>query len=250
MTKRLQTTAAMSCLKMLLTVFNFIFWCSGVAILSIGIWGRIGMDKYNELSTDDYSNVPYILIGTGAFIIIVGLIGCCATFKNISWLLRLYGLLLFIVLIAELAAGISGLIYRHPLQEGFHKGLTSALHDYGKDGHKSDSDAVDELQESLECCGVEEPADWLNTTYFTNNKQYPESCCSEGNKDDCVLDPNQGDDVTIFNKGCYKKVASFLDKNMVIIGACAMGVAFFQVFGIILACCLAKVINSNKYEMV
>ncbi|XP_006813502.1 tetraspanin-7-like [Saccoglossus kowalevskii] len=89
--------------------------CTGIAILSVGIWGKIGLDKYNELSTDDFSNVPYILIGTGGFIIIVGLIGCCATFKSVSWLLRLYGILLFVVLIAELAAGISGLVYREPV---------------------------------------------------------------------------------------------------------------------------------------
>ncbi|XP_077987346.1 tetraspanin-7-like [Glandiceps talaboti] len=249
MTKRLQTTAAMGCLKMLLTIFNFIFWCSGVAILAIGIWGRITMEKYNELSTDDFSNAPYILIGTGSFIIIVGIIGCCATFKSVSWLLRLYGFLLFIVLIAELAAGISGLVYRKPLQDGFHAGLTEAINDYDQPNHSKDSDAVNDLQSSLKCCGVDHPSSWESTYYYNTSNQYPVSCCTlpEEESDLCVL---SGRNLTIYEDGCYKKVASFLDKNMVVIGACAMGVAFFQVFGMILACCLAKVINSNKYEMV
>ncbi|XP_006820167.1 tetraspanin-7-like [Saccoglossus kowalevskii] len=188
MTKRLQTTAAMGCLKMLLTIFNLIFW---------------------------------------------------------------YGILLFVVLIAELAAGISGLVYREPLQQGFHDGLSEAVNDYNKDGHESDTAAVDELQESLECCGVSNYKDWNSTDFYLSGEPsaYPASCCDKEKAEDCVLAPSEGD-VTVYTHGCYKKVASFMDKNMVIIGACAMGVAFFQVFGIILACCLANVINSNKYEMV
>ena len=71
--------------------FFFLFFLQlvGLALLAVGIWGIFELKYYLELSDTDYSNVEYVLIGTGSFMIAAGIIGCCATCKNIAWLLQL-----------------------------------------------------------------------------------------------------------------------------------------------------------------
>ena len=37
----------------------------------------------------------------------------------------------------------------------------------------------------FECCGWDNYADWLNTTYFRNNTRFPDSCnCGDDDDDD------------------------------------------------------------------
>jgi tetraspanin-7 len=49
-------------------------------------------------------------------------------------------------------------------------------------------------------------------------------------------------------QGCFSKVVEFLNGNIGLVGGSALGVAFFPLVGVILACCLAKNINKAKYE--
>lgn len=49
-------------------------------------------------------------------------------------------------------------------------------------------------------------------------------------------------------QGCFNKVVEFLNGNIGSVGGSALGVAFFPLVGVILACCLAKNINKAKYE--
>lgn len=55
---------------------------SGIAILAIGIWMEVELYKYMELSTEFSGTAPYVLIGTGALIILIGSLACCCTVKG------------------------------------------------------------------------------------------------------------------------------------------------------------------------
>ncbi|XP_033637887.1 tetraspanin-7-like [Asterias rubens] len=255
MAKQMQTTAAMAIVKLLLTIFNLIFWLVGLSLLAVGIWGIFELKYYLELSKTDYSNVEYVLIGTGSFMIAAGIIGCCATVKNIAWLLQLYGVMVFVVFIALLAAGISGFVYKKPLQEGFKKGLKEHIDDY-KGSSKVPDSYVDKLQEKLSCCGSQNYTDWMQSDWSQDHvNQVPSSCCNASvsedicSKQQSAIPIKTNGTLLAFNKGCYEKVASFLDNKMAIIGGSALGFAFFQIIGIVLAFGLAKLINTNKYEM-
>ncbi|XP_038050082.1 tetraspanin-7-like [Patiria miniata] len=260
MAKQMQTTAAMAVVKLLLTIFNLIFWLVGIALLAVGIWGIFELKYYLELSDTDYSNVEYVLIGTGSFMIAAGIIGCCATVKNIAWLLQLYGVMVFVIFVALLAAGISGFVYRNPLEEGFKKGLNSKLKTY--EGRKDPPDSyIDKLQENLFCCGSKNFTDWLQPDISWSKThpdldEVPASCCNS-TVDAEMCDSAEGDipvrtdngTLLAYSEGCYEKVTGFLDNKMAIIGGSALGFAFFQLIGIVLAFGLAKLINTNKYEM-
>ncbi|XP_046402459.1 tetraspanin-7-like [Ischnura elegans] len=238
MGKRLQTVAMMTCMKTLLMLFNFVFWVTGIIILAVGIWMKVELHKYMELSTEFSSNASYILIGTGALVILIGSLACCCTAKGQPALLYIYATFLFIMVALELGGGVSLYAYRNKLQEGFASGINYSIHHYTvpKDPQSSH---VDFMQSHLQCCGELGYEDWFNTSY----RHVPISCCKEV---DHACDTSQYE--LINHKGCYQKIVDFLNENMGHVAACAVGIAFFPAVGIILACCLARNINRAKYE--
>ncbi|RZC39581.1 tetraspanin-7-like [Asbolus verrucosus] len=237
MSKHLQTVAAMACMKSLLMIFNFVFWISGIAILAIGIWMEVELYKYMEMSTEFSGTAPYVLIGTGSLIILIGSLACCCTVKGQPVLLYVYGAFLAIIFVLELGAGISIFAYRTKLTEGFDKGLTQAMVSYRNDSTHLAAD-FDLVQETLHCCGNHGYEDWLN---LKPSLPIPSSCCIQEN---C----NVGDPEEIYKQGCYDKVVDFLNANIGIVAGAAVGIAFFPLVGVVLSCCLASVINKAKYE--
>lgn len=241
--------------KTVLTVFNFIFWITGIAILALGIWTKVELYIYMELSTIYYEQAPYVMIGVGAFIVIVGSFGCCCTVKGQSVLLYMYAVFLIVVFIAELSCGAAGFVYRNKINQGFSDGLKKALPKYGVDKEKTK--AFDGLQHELKCCGNNNYTDWFSTpwekTETKGNKTLvvPKSCC-RGDQGKCVNYNlvNKNATADIYTDGCYNVVTGFMKKNMALIGGVALGVSFLQLFGAALACCLAKNINKAKYEQV
>lgn len=58
-------------------------------MLAVGVWGKVNLEFNLLLNSDKGTNVPYVLIGTGAIIIIFGLFGCFATCRGSPWMLKL-----------------------------------------------------------------------------------------------------------------------------------------------------------------
>ncbi|KAK7090880.1 tetraspanin-7-like [Littorina saxatilis] len=250
----LTTAPVVTCMKTLMMVFNFIFWVTGIVILAIGIWTKVDLYKYLELSNIYKAEAPFILIGVGAVIVIVGSLGCCCTVKGHSFLLYLYCGMLFLVFIMELSAGITLLVYKGKLEKGFQEGLTHKITLYGQKGEETITDAFDELQSKLHCCGIGSYNDWFSTPWGQEQKEphsVPVSCCRVDIKtcQNSNLPPQANSThMPIYTHGCHKLVVDFINGNMGPIGGVALGISFFQVLGAILACCLAKSISKAKYE--
>lgn len=241
MGRRLQTVAAVTCMKLMLMVYNIIFWITGIFLLVFGVWMKLSLHQFLELSDDYDSAVPFIFIGTGAAIVLVGFFACCCTVKGQSVLLYMLSFFLGIILILELVAGISGYIYRQKIADGFRTGLNNSLASYGKGGIK-DKD-LDLMQSQLKCCGVDNYTDWERKWH---NKSVPESCCRD--HEDCYNSEGKVVLDKIYTSGCYVKVVDFINHNLGAIGGGAVGLACFQLLGIMLSFCLAKHVNKAKYE--
>lgn len=244
-----QSSAAVTCMKTMLMVFNFVFWISGIAVLALGIWMKVQLHIYVELTTMYYNETPYVLMGVGGGIILVGTLGCCCTVKGKSAFLYMYAAFLVLVFVVELSVAIAAFVYRGKLEEGFNEGLTNALKEYEEDDEKTK--AINDIQEGLHCCGKDKYSDWFEVPYGKDDNRVPESCCID--KNDCKPTnlPPAGSNVTgIYVEGCYTKVTTFMEKNFGIIGGVAVGFAFIQLLGALLSCGLAKNINKAKYEQV
>lgn len=122
------------------------------------------------------------------------------------------------------------------LAEGFDKGLNYTMSHYGA-GNGLKSADFDAMQTQLHCCGSHGYEDWAKL-----NTPVPRSCCR------IDVDCDVQDEIQIWRTGCYSIVVKFIDENMKVIAAAALGVAFFPVLGMVLSCCLARNINKAKYE--
>ncbi|KAM6953520.1 tetraspanin-6 [Aplochiton taeniatus] len=246
--RRLQTKPVITCLKTFLISYSLIFWFTGVILLAVGVWGKVSLEAYFSLASNMSTNAPYVLIGTGATIVIFGLFGCFATCRGSPWMLKLYAMFLVVVFLAEFVAGISGFLFRHEIKTVLRDAYKSAVNDYNNTDTRSA--AVDAIQRTLHCCGIDEYSDWNKTDYFKENG-IPVSCCKEHTG--CTVETRKDMDkakTEMFPTGCVALVTTVMESNLGIIAGISFGIAFFQLIGIFLACCLSRYITNNQYEMV
>uniref|UniRef100_A0A3B1JWB4 Tetraspanin n=1 Tax=Astyanax mexicanus TaxID=7994 RepID=A0A3B1JWB4_ASTMX len=246
--RRLQTKPVITCLKTFLISYSLIFWFTGVILLAVGVWGKVSLESYLSLASDTSTNAPYVLIGTGAIIVIFGLFGCFATCRGSPWMLKLYAMFLTLVFLAELVAGISGFVFRHEIKAVLRDAYVKAENSYNST--ESKRVALDTIQRTLKCCGEYNYTSWTHTSYF-NQSGIPDSCCMP--LPNCTAnnlkDLNLAQTV-IYQKGCFSLVTTLLEDNLGIIAGISFGIAFFQLIGVFLACCLSRYITNNQYEMV
>ncbi|XP_070969018.1 tetraspanin-7-like isoform X2 [Oncorhynchus clarkii lewisi] len=221
--RRMETKPVITCLKTLLVVYSFVFWITGAILLAVGLWGKFMLGAYISIIADSSTNAPYVLIGTGTCIIVFGLFGCFATCRGSPWMLKL-------------------------IKGTFQRTFSEAVKNYNSQDERSL--AVDNVQRSLKCCGVLNYTSWLSSIWFPNNG-IPPSCCAS------ISDCNASDlhNVTIapskvHQQGCYELVTDFIETNMGIIAGVTFGIAVSQSIGMLLACCLSRLITANQYEMV
>ncbi|XP_071314331.1 tetraspanin-6 [Trachinotus anak] len=246
--RRLQTKPVITCLKTFLISYSLIFWVTGVILLAVGVWGKVSLEDYLSLASDESTNAPYVLIGTGATIVIFGLFGCFATCRGSPWMLKLYAMFLTLVFLAELVAGISGFIFRHEIKAKLGSAFDHAVKFYNSTDRSST--AVDGIQRNLHCCGVKNYTDWNGTAYF-KEKGIPTSCCKDITKcsEETLKDLDKAAK-EVYTTGCFSLVTHVMEANLGIIAGISFGIAFFQLIGIFLACCLSRYITNNQYEMV
>eukprot|EP00066_Takifugu_rubripes_P027356 XP_011616622.1 PREDICTED: tetraspanin-7-like [Takifugu rubripes] len=120
---------------------------TGVILLAVGVWGKVSLESYFSLASEESTNAPYVLIGTGAAIIIFGLFGCFATCRGSPWMLKLYAMFLTLMFLAELVAGISGFIFRHEIKAKLKVAFKNDLMSYNSSD--SSRSVVDTIQQSV-----------------------------------------------------------------------------------------------------
>ncbi|XP_036603971.1 tetraspanin-7-like [Trichosurus vulpecula] len=173
----METKLMIICLKTLLIVYSFIFWVFGVIHLASGVWGKLTLDTYISLIAENSTNALYVLIGTGTIIVIFGLFGCFTTCHGSPWMLKLYVMFLSLVFLAEMVTSILHFVFYHEIKDTFHRTYTEGMQNYN--GNDKRSCAVDDVQENLSCCDVQNYTNWNTSPYFMKHG-IPPSCCRNG----------------------------------------------------------------------
>ncbi|KAL0974111.1 hypothetical protein UPYG_G00215490 [Umbra pygmaea] len=245
---RLQTKPVITCLKTCLILYSFIFWVTGVILLAVGVWGKVSLEAYFSLASQS-TNAPYVLIGTGATVVIFGLFGCFATCRGSPWMLKMYAMFLVVVFVAELVAGISGFLFRHEIKDVLGGAYRDAMKNYNATDLKSI--AVNTIQRTFHCCGDQLFSDWNKTRYFIQGHGIPTSCCKENIvcSTEKLKDLDKAREV-VYAVGCFSLFTNSMESNLGIIAGISFGIAFFQLIGVFLSCCLSRYITNNQYEMV
>ncbi|KAK2528965.1 hypothetical protein Q9233_007248 [Columba guinea] len=118
--RRLQTKPVITCLKSVLLTYTFVFWVSGIVLLAVGVWGRVSLAVYFSLLDEKATNVPFVLVGAGTVVVLLGTFGCFATCRGSTWMLKLYAMLLSLIFLIVLVAAVVGFVFRHEVSLGDH----------------------------------------------------------------------------------------------------------------------------------
>ncbi|XP_041852486.1 CD151 antigen isoform X2 [Melanotaenia boesemani] len=243
-------TCGTICLKYLLFLFNILFWLAGGAVLAVGVWTLVEKSSYiSLLNSSLYSASAYTLIAAGVIVIVTGIIGCCATLKEMRSLLIVYLVLLFCIFLVEIIAGILAYINYQKLDEELKQNLQTTMQQkYQQLGEESLTQAVDKLQQEFKCCGSYNSSDWRDSVWIQtagNDRLVPDSCCKTpgelcGRRD-------HPSNIYRVEGGCIQKLEDFILSQLYILGAVGIGTAFLQLVGMMFTCCLYRNLKDDPY---
>ncbi|KAK2146089.1 hypothetical protein LSH36_634g01047 [Paralvinella palmiformis] len=233
-------------LKYCLYIFNLIFWLSGGGVLAVGLWTLLTKHSYSTLlGSGVYPATTYILIATGALIIMVGFLGCCGAWRESIGCLMTYAAFLLLVFLLEAVVGILAYMYKSSIETELRRDLNhTMLHNYYMDYDMTL--AIDDMQQSFRCCGAGSYEDWRYSRWLLGNPNInnttPDSCCKTMSPHCAVRDHPSN----IYYKGCMDVLMMFLQDHLIILGSVGLGLCCLQLFGIVFACVLASKIKDWK----
>jgi CD63 antigen len=218
--------------RTILFIFNFVFVVTGLALIGLGAYVQVQATKYLDFLGNQYTNTPVLFIVVGVVIFLIAFLGCCGAVKKNKCMVYTYSALLFIVLVAEIAAGIAAYVLKDALEARINQKMQMGMQNYGKDDYGGVTTTWDLVQRELECCGVNNATDWKSTDY---NKT-PDSCCQT---DSIGCGENATPD-QLWSKGCLPMMKNQFLANIDKIGGSALGIAVIQLIGVIIAFCIGK----------
>ncbi|XP_065431952.1 CD63 antigen [Chrysemys picta bellii] len=234
----------MKCVKFLVFFFNFLFWLCGIALIVIGVLVQLELNKTLIMSSPSASGAPIVIIVVGVVIFFVSFFGCCGASKENYCMVTTFAVLLTCIFLVEIAAAIAGYIFKDKVRTALQGGLEDAMKKYSKD--ELVAETMNELQKKYSCCGAHNYTDWFKYEPFKSNHSVPTSCCqANATLSTCNVNPTAD---TINVQGCAESIEAWLKKHIVIVAAVALGIAFFELLGIVFACCLMRGIRRG-YEV-
>lgn len=221
-----------------LIAFNFVFVLIGLAGIVAGAIIKIKYDDYMNLTSKNVGSVSILLIAVGGIIFVISFFGCCGAVKKNTTMLTIFIILLFLVLILEIAGAITAYVYKGKL-----KGYVEDGMDYAMDKYNTSSKyrkAFDTVQKELKCCGKTNASDWYVDFGYGN---VPASCCEIKNRNG--TEKGKCPDDKIYSEGCVDALFDYLKDHLAIIGGMAIAVAVIQIIGIIFACVVRRDIKEG-----
>lgn len=238
-------SGGMKCVKFLVFIFNFLFWIAGIALIGLGIFVQIQLNKSIVIYNASSSGAPIVLIVVGVVIFVVSFFGCCGAWKENYCMVTTFAVLLTLIFLVEVAAAIAAYVFKDQAKAAFDDAFIDSMKKY--DSSSEMKQAIDDLQQLFKCCGANKTSDWASVMPFNGTLDLPDSCCINQTKG-CGKGQDIPTSTTIHKDGCVKGIKDWFDKNLKIIAGVAIGIAAFEVLGIIFACCLMRGIRSG-YEV-
>ncbi|XP_016086835.1 CD151 antigen, like isoform X2 [Sinocyclocheilus grahami] len=233
-------------------LFQLMRKLAGGAVMAVGIWTLVEKSDYiSLLSSKIYAVSAYILIMAGVIVMVTGVLGCCATFKEQRRLLRVYFVLLLCIFLLEILAGVLAYIYYQQLNEELKENLRETMvQKYHQPEQDHVTKAVNKLQQEFKCCGSNGSFDWVESVWIrsveADSRLVPDSCCKSPVIKLCGRRDHPSNIYKV-EGGCITKLENFILNHLQIIGAVGVGIACVQIVGMFFTCCLYRSLKSEPY---
>ncbi|XP_003807589.2 CD63 antigen [Pan paniscus] len=231
----------MKCVKFLLYVLLLAFCACAVGLIAVGVGAQLVLSQTIIQGATPGSLLPVVIIAVGVFLFLVAFVGCCGACKENYCLMITFAIFLSLIMLVEVAAAIAGYVFRDKVMSEFNNNFRQQMENYPKNNHTAS--ILDRMQADFKCCGAANYTDWEKIPSMSKNR-VPDSCCVNVTVG-CGINFNEK---AIHKEGCVEKVGGWLRKNVLVVAAAALGIAFVEVLGIVFACCLVKSIRSG-YEV-
>jgi len=220
------------------------------------------VEQFKNISVIDYG--AFVLVGVGVAIIIQSLLGCIATCLGCSYnskarcCLLTYGWSGAVAIVLEIVAAVLVLhVYQGHIKSETETFMLKTVQQDYRTSSQGEPNGVtilwDHIMSSLQCCGVN---NFLDFQKDAETFEIPLSCCGaniadiSNSTESISICPDVKEPNPQMMNGCYKIL---LDHGIPAIAASLAVVALFQVAGVILACCLSRIMKedrrNNHYEM-
>lgn len=238
--------------KVALVLLSTAFWVVAVCLFIIGSIVFAEYKHYDQINDAWFTLIPAIvLLGVGILLVLIGVVGCVGAVKEQRCLLGLFSTILLIIFAGLLVSAILAYIYKKSVSDQIETGMDKVLKRYGLNDSEPFTNQMDYIQQKLQCCGVHNYTDWLDTPWYKNQlyvpkHNYPDSCCPTNTNSSntyCLSDK-------VFNKGCFDLVTNVFNNHLMISAIAALIILIILVLGVVFACVLmCKQRNSTPYSI-
>ncbi|KAL4714165.1 hypothetical protein ACJJTC_008519 [Scirpophaga incertulas] len=227
------------------------FDLSAALIISVGTTIYAKYEDLDFVLEDHFYTPATFVIVIGIIMLFVSLFGSIGALKESTCLVNIFGLVLSLVLVLELAAAITAYSMRGQMARIVDDRLKSTMPDYYT--NYMVADFFNFMQMRLNCCGIDSYTDWAEIEVpkdsfaigmIVDNITIPYSCCAEKqfqtvNEEQCVK---------LYANGCMPRLVNLVYQCAGLLGAGALTIAFIQIIGIMFAFSLASAIRKAKAE--
>ncbi|XP_064155702.1 leukocyte surface antigen CD53-like isoform X1 [Anguilla rostrata] len=194
------------CLKNTMCFLNFLCWLCGAFVVAFGIFMMMN-SRFSSLITSFWPIYPAnTLVVTGTIVTCVSYLGFLGALRENRCMLISFFILLFILMLVELAMACIMLVYNREIDTFFEKDLLHSLESYKQSsemGNETLREDFDAVQSIFRCCGVHGVSDWEG--------HIPISCCTT---DPCLSHPQKS-----WQEGCHMKLRNWFARNFLSTGA-------------------------------
>lgn len=226
-------TCCESIAKYLMFLLNIFFFLCGIVVIVLASLFYRTLSDYEYFLGDASVSAGPILIAVGVLITLTSFMGCCGAITEKSCMMYSFGVIMTIILIAEIGVAVAILVFKSDVEEYVRDNMSSNLDKYTTDDVVQS--AWDGVQEAFDCCGVNNYTDWKDTM----RSNVPDSCC---------IDPKEGCGTNysldkINREGCLSLLVDEIKNYAIYAGGIGIGFGIFQIVLIGVAFCMGRRMN-------
>ena len=219
-------------------------------MMGVGFYSVTQKNEYTEF-TSTSTDPGALIVAIGFIIFFVSFAGTIGALRENTTLLRIYEVFIVIVVILQFIGGILGLAFWPEVKESLDTQVKKMITKYPYDVDLKN--AIDLVQERLECCGSLNYHDWNLNRYYRcyvrepkpiQHCSVPFSCCHIEEKQrlnyQCGYQMRSPErhrlraKQYVYTRGCLNVLENYFKDNLVLVGAVAIAFLLPEIIGIVL----------------